>query len=342
MDYLAKKSPLAQLAGVLFALSLAACSSDSSYKHSDGSDSYLKTPSLVALKLPSGVGLPEHNDAYDIPVSRVQGQTGKQLDIRPPAQPLALLAGSRAGFTGDSASLTVDNAGAKSSWSQILSVVKALNYPVAKQDDASQTLTTHWVAWTRDDASESYQGRYQISLQSQDYQQTLLVKLLELQKAQATVTDSALIQRYSTLMLNSISSTLDGYETRRQQIQDERNASQLNTQSGADDVGLPVLIVRGTFNQVWNRLPAALEKAGMKIKDASRPQGSMTLNYKPLSVSEWQVLGARDPGLPSGEYKLQAGDLDNRTSLQFINPKGHTLTQSQNDALVAVFQAAFN
>ncbi|WP_256863495.1 hypothetical protein, partial [Salmonella enterica] len=25
-----------------------------------------------------------------------------------------------------------------------------------------------------------------------------------------------------------------------------------------------------------------------------------------------------------------------------IDPKGHTLTQSQNDALVAVFQAAFN
>jgi len=27
--------------------------------------------------------------------------------------------------------------------------------------------------------------------------------------------------------------------------------------------------------------------------------------------------------------------------MQFIDPKGHTLTQSQNDALVAVFQAAF-
>ncbi|HAU8453978.1 TPA: outer membrane protein assembly factor BamC, partial [Salmonella enterica subsp. enterica serovar Dublin] len=53
-------------------------------------------------------------------------------------------------------------------------------------------------------------------------------------------------------------------------------------------------------------------------------------------------LGASDPGLASGDYKLQVGDLDNRSSLQFIDPKGHTLTQSQNDALVAVFQAAFN
>lgn len=68
----------------------------------------------------------------------------------------------------------------------------------------------------------------------------------------------------------------------------------------------------------------------------------MAVTYKPLSDSEWHELGASDPGLASGDYKLQVGDLDNRSSLQFIDPKGHTLTQSQNDALVSVFQAAFS
>ena len=61
-----------------------------------------------------------------------------------------------------------------------------------------------------------------------------------------------------------------------------------------------------------------------------------------FDAGDWQELGASDPGLASGDYKLQVGDLDNRSSLQFIDPKGHTLTQSQNDALVAVFQAAFS
>ncbi len=65
------------------------------------------------------------------------------------------------------------------------------------------------------------------------------------------------------------------------------------------------------------------------------------LAKRSLEDSYWQELGASDPGLASGDYKLQVGDLDNRSSLQFIDPKGHTLTQSQNDALVAVFQAAF-
>ena len=113
-------------------------------------------------------------------------------------------------------------------------------------------------------------------------------------------------------------------------------------QSGADDTGLPMLIVRAPFNLVWQRLPGALEKVGMKVTDSSRSQGNLSVTYKPLSDSGWTDLGARDPQLGSGDYKLQVGDLDNRSSLQFIDPKGHTLTQSQNDALVAVFQAALS
>ncbi|RLS12279.1 outer membrane protein assembly factor BamC, partial [Acinetobacter baumannii] len=93
---------------------------------------------------------------------------------------------------------------------------------------------------------------------------------------------------------------------------------------------------------VWERLPAALEKVGMKVTDRSRPQGTVSVTSKSLSSSSWDALGAKDPELPEGDYKLQVGDLDNRSSLQFIGPKGHTLTQAQNDALVAVFQAAFS
>ena len=54
------------------------------------------------------------------------------------------------------------------------------------------------------------------------------------------------------------------------------------------------------------------------------------------------ALGVKDPELAEGDYKLQVGDLNNRTSLQFIDPKGKPLTQSKNDALVAAFQSAFS
>ncbi|STT79010.1 outer membrane protein NlpB [Klebsiella pneumoniae] len=51
-----------------------------------------------------------------------------------------------------------------------------------------------------------------------------------------------------------------------------------------------MLVVRAPFNLVWQRLPGALEKVGMKVTDSTRSQGSMALTYKPLSDSSWQEL----------------------------------------------------
>ena len=143
-------------------------------------------------------------------------------------------------------------------------------------------------------------------------------------------------------MLNVIAAGLDKNATDAANAAQNRSGSSYDVQSAADDTGLPMLVVRAPFNQTWQRLPATLEKVGMKVTDSTRSTGSMTATYKPLSDSAWQELGAKDPQLASGDYKIQVGDLDNRSSLQFIDPKGHTLTQSQNDALVAVFQAAFS
>ena len=80
----------------------------------------------------------------------------------------------------------------------------------------------------------------------------------------------------------------------------------------------------------------------MEVTDSNRSQGSLNVTYKAPGSGTWDEIGAKDPELPNGDYKVQVGDLDNRSSLQFIDPKGHVLTQSQNDALVAVFQGALN
>lgn len=324
-------------------LLLASCSSDSGYKHqADGSDAYLKSTPLIPLKTPSGVTLPEHNNEFDIPGVKSSGQIGKQVDIRPPAQLLALVTGSQSQFSGNSATLLLDQVPGEPLWSQINAIIKQLKYPIAAQDSTSQTLNTGWIEWVRKDENQPWRARYQITIKSSAYQQVLAVSVTELQHEGQAISDDKALQRYSAIMLNKLAYQLDQRENQRLAIQSSNSGDQLMVQSGADDVGLPVLIVRGTFNAVWVRLPDAMQKIGMTVKDSNRPQGSMTVSYKPLSESEWQQLGARDPGLASGDYKLQVGDLENRSSLQFIDPKGHTLSQSQNDALVAAFQAAFN
>ncbi|MCS2149700.1 outer membrane protein assembly factor BamC [Scandinavium manionii] len=342
MAYSVQKSQLAKVAGVSLVLLLAACSSDSRYKRQvSGDEAYLEAPPLSELHAPAGMILPVENGEYNIPVARGDGATGKALDIRPPAQPLALVSGARTQFTGDTATLMVESGRSGNLWPQVVSIVQDKNYTIDKRDDATQTLTTDWVQWNRLDEDQQYRGRYQVSVKPQGYQQAVVVKLLNLEQAGKPVADAASMQRYSAEMLNVISAGLDKNAISAQNAAQSRDGATFDVQSAADDTGLPMLVVRGPFNQVWQKLPAALEKAGMKVTDSTRSQGSINVTYKPLSDSSWRDLGASDPGLSSGDYKLQVGDLDNRSSMQFIDPKGHTLTQSQNDALVAVFQAAF-
>ncbi|MDX6941813.1 outer membrane protein assembly factor BamC, partial [Enterobacter kobei] len=73
-------------------------------------ESYLDAPPLAELHAPAGMILPIQNGDYNIPVTNGSGLVGKALDIRPPAQPLALVSGARTQFTGDTASLLVESA----------------------------------------------------------------------------------------------------------------------------------------------------------------------------------------------------------------------------------------
>jgi outer membrane protein assembly factor BamC len=343
MAYSVQKSTVAKVAVVSLAMLLAACSSDQRYKRQvSGDEAYLQATPLSDLHAPAGMILPVQNGKYDIPVVRSSTAIGKELDIRPPTQALALVNGGRTAFAGDTATLLVEAALANGLWPQVVSILQEKNYTIAERSDGQQTLTTDWVEWNRADEDQQYRGRYQISLLPQGYQQSIVVKLLNLEQDGKPVSDPAAVQRYSAEMLNSISLGLDNAQTTRQNMQDNRAVSEFDVQSAADDTGLPMLVVRAPFNAVWGKLPATLEKMGMKVTDATRSKGSIAVTYKPLSDSGWTELGARNPELANGDYKLQIGDLDNRSSMQFIDPKGHALTQSQNDALVAVFQAAFN
>lgn len=341
MAYSVQKSTVAKVVGLSLVMLLAACSNDQRYKRQvSGDESYLQAADLSDLRAPAGMILPLQNGDFEIPNVSSKGQVGKQLDIRPPAQTLALMNGTRSQFAGNTGTLLVDTRNAL--WPQVVDVVQAAKFPIADRQDARQSLTTDWVQWNRADEDNQYRGRYQLSVQQQGGQQALTVKLLELQQQDKVVTSPVQIQRYTAQMLNEISTGLDKIETGREDAAASRSPTQIDVQSGADDTGLPNLILRAPFNVVWQRLPATLNRMGMEVTDNNRSQGSLNVTYKAPGSSTFDELGAKDPELKNGDYKLQVGDLDNRSSLQFLDPKGHPLTQSQNDALVAVFQAAFS
>lgn len=344
MIYSLQKSTVAKVVGISLVMMLAACTSDQRYKRQvSGDESYLDAAPLKTINAPAGMILPVQNGNYDVPSARSTGQLGKQLDIRPPVQPLALLSGSRAQYTADSGTLLLENSPQNQNlWSRVVGILQSKNIAIASRQDGAQTLTTDWVKWNRLDEDNQYEGRYQITVQQQGYQQALIVKSVGLQQQGKTepVADATEIQRYNGMMMNTIIEGLDKLDNQANN-QTANRFGALDVQSGADETGLPLLIVRAPYTVVWDRLPPALEKVGMRVGDRSRPQGTVAVTYKSLSSGDWSALGTSDPELREGDYKLQVGDLNNRTSLQFIDSKGKPLTQAQNDALVAAFQTAF-
>ncbi|WP_118986992.1 outer membrane protein assembly factor BamC [Photorhabdus sp. CRCIA-P01] len=344
MAILLQKSKVMKVAGMSLVMLLAACSNDQSYKRQVNDDeTYLETPSLKALKVPAGMVLPLQNGEYDIPAIASKGQVGKALDIRPPSQTLALLSGSRTENSAKSSKLLFESTPENSHlWSQINNVLLKKGYQVSQRDDASQTLTTDWLDWPRADENVPYQTRHRISVARQSYQIELSVTNEGLRQGDHQITDPLEIQRYNTLMLNEL---IEGVNQQRERISDDsvaRNLGSLDVRSGGDTSGLPQMIVRAPYNIVWDRLPAALEKVGMKVGSRSRSTGSITVTYKSLGSSGWKSMGVNEPSINEGDYKLQVGDLNNRSSLQFISDKGKPLTQSQNDELVAALKAAFS
>lgn len=90
MVYSLQKSTVAKVVGISLVMMLAACSSDQRYKRQvSGDEAYLDASPLKALNTPAGMILPVQSGNYDVPATTLKGGVGKQLDIRPPVQPLA-------------------------------------------------------------------------------------------------------------------------------------------------------------------------------------------------------------------------------------------------------------
>lgn len=156
MAYSVTKSTVVKVVGLSTIMLLAACSNDQRYKRQvSGDESYLQASELKDLNAAPGTVLPLQNGDFETPRSASNGPVGKQLDIRPPAQALALMNGTRAQFTGNTGVLMMDGSGSAAVWPQVVNVVQSYKFPIASRQDSSQQLTTDWVNWNRADETTS-------------------------------------------------------------------------------------------------------------------------------------------------------------------------------------------
>lgn len=327
---------------IFLSLLLTACSKDSNYKRQpNGDEAYLDAPRLKSLKSPESLMLPLKNGHFYVPDVTEKGIVGKKVDIRPPVQILTLLDASRGEYTNGISTLLLENSRV-ALWPEVLNVIKQKNLPVAKQQDIDQTLTTDSIAWNHMDGEPPFSGRYKISVKQKERQKLLIVKTLDLHQGDKKITDPNDIQRYNNTVLNTIIEGLYQVQMDAENASVTRKAGRLDVQSGSDDSGLPNIVIRAPYETVWERLPSALKKTGITVKSSRRSEGSLSVTYKALTDDQWKQMGIKKPDLKPADYKLQLGDLGNRSSLQFLDASGQTLIQSQNDTLVSMLKVAFS
>ncbi|MBI6529842.1 outer membrane protein assembly factor BamC [Proteus vulgaris] len=344
MATLLHKSKIMKVAGLSLVVLLAACSSDQRYKRQvSGDESYLETAGLKNLAIPAGMVLPLQNGEYDIPTPKKTEPVGLALDIRPPTQALNLLSGSRSENNADNSKLFLPSTPENTTlYEQVTAILKDKGVAIAKSDAGQKEIHTDWITWLRADENVPFQTRQHLVIAQAGNVISLTVTNEGLRQGETDVTDPTEVKRYNILMLNELVDGLNRMRNLSENTATSNLQGIIDVQSGSDNAGLPVIIVRAPFDVVWDRLPIALESVGMKMGDRTRSKGSIEVTYKGMSSANWSSLGVDRPTVEEADYKLQVGDLNNRSSLQFISDKGKPLTQSQNDQMVAALKAAFS
>ncbi len=203
-------------------------------------------------------------------------------------------------------------------------------------------MITDWITWPRGDEDIAIQTRQKIQLNPQNNQIVITVTNEGIKQGEDSITDQAETQRYNILMLNELIDSINKLRSTATSSGAQGRYAIIDVQTGSDSSGLPQIIVRALYDVVWDRLPSVLESIGIQVGDRSRSTGSITLTFNGMSDSDWQAIGVDNPTMTKGDYKLQVGDMNNRSSLQFMAVKGTTLTQKQNDEMVSALKAAFS
>ena len=187
----------------LSALLVACARDDGSKRQISGNEDYLESPELKTLQPAVGTILPMQYSDYNIPQPNSQGGLGKELDIRSPLQVLGVLNGSRTQALGDQAEVVFESNGLNLA-STLQNTFAKKGIVVAADPGSNLSWTTDWVNWNRADEKSPYQAKYQISVVGNGYSNIIHVKLNALQQNGKAVTSTALISRYTVLMLNTL------------------------------------------------------------------------------------------------------------------------------------------
>lgn len=319
--------------------SLSACSGGAESRRQANQDfNYLDTQPLESWTLPTGA-MPFSNASYAIPSKAFTGDVGASVDIRPPQQVLNLIPGMRSNVDQDGVTVQLPRTSDLTKlWQVTQNLISKNNIGIAKQ--SADHIDTDWVSWTNEDEDHEVGSRY--SIEKSPATNSYRIILTDWREDGKTVPVTANNKRrYSILMTNLVMSKYD--ETIREQarLAAAEQLKNIPISMGMDRSGLPVLIARASYNDMWERLPKALEKLGFTVEDRNRSQGLIDVKYREPNDEFWQKIGTKPMKLTDDKYRILVGDLGNRTSINITDNDGKPVTGEILESAAPAFAASF-
>ncbi|UJF19788.1 outer membrane protein assembly factor BamC [Vibrio sp. SS-MA-C1-2] len=318
---------------------LAACSGGAEQRRQAKQDfKYMDTPNLKPLVVPQDEPV-YFSTHYMIPSGEKSGFVGKQVDIRPPLQILELIPGARSEEQDGVVTIwTIREQETNDIWNSIIKAIA--NKKIKIRSQSIDKIETDWVRWNIEDEDLEYGVRYLIERINKDDQLGLRFSTLEWQRnGQETSADTLSRDRYSIQMANMVTSYYDTQQRIIAQKKADELIKRIPISLGHDRSGLPVIIARAPYNIFWARLPKLLDNFGFEITSRNSSQGMIDVKYKSPDDEFWQELGTSPLQLDNNEYKIQLGDLGNRTSLNVTDKDGKPVNEEILKSLAPILSA---
>ncbi|KUI98891.1 outer membrane protein assembly factor BamC [Vibrio sp. MEBiC08052] len=306
----------------------------------EGDFDYLNAKLSTTWKMPQDAELQLYHN-YDVPDGKYQGGLGEQVDIRPPQSVLALIPGVRINSDNNEITFwTVKPQLADQIWQVISQYLD--QHQVARSQSRPSLIDTAWISWSAEDEVAPVKARYRYTRIQQGKQYGIKVSLLDMQQNGSTGKAIYSQNRYAVTMANAITMQYDRQAQEEAARKSRQMAQQIAVAMGSDRSGLPVVIARTPYDNMWQRLPDALVKIGFNVEDRNRSQGTIKVKFSQPDNEVWQALGVAPVSLDNGTYTLLLGDLGNRTSVNITGKNDKPVAEEKLKEFSTALSALFH
>ncbi|WP_409422517.1 outer membrane protein assembly factor BamC [Pseudaeromonas sp. ZJS20] len=320
---------------------LAGCGSMAERKQANRDFDYRDVKlSPAPFKVPQNLTAPVISSDYAIPSLKAEaanGAVGPQVDVRPPAQLLNIVPGSRAEAGKQDVTMwytarAVDQKIESEIWSMLFNFLASRGVAVANLDLQNRVLETDWFTsnslikqWDpKADEEFKLRQRYRFAIvnDASRHRAGLNVQLIAHEAYVDGDQDTTPLtdlerRRYCVRALNQVSLYMDQQLKARQQ---QVKQTGLGLRLGFDDNGQPAWIAQANFDTTWKRVLQVLPKLAFTVENSQHALGLIEVKYNDPAASYWSKQGLTPFQLDSGKYRVQLGQMeDKKTSITLLD-----------------------